>query len=263
MCIHIYIYIHTYTYIYIYIYIWNVPYRSLRTKQHSLFMPALALQSSSSRGKLLSSPWLSALQASLLKGIILWRSVFYTDTGMPCRHGIAQETAARVCISYVSLRIDFGGMVSVAVARSRGMCHTGVCEQIYIYIYIYICVYACMCIYMHTCVYIHIYIYIYTCMHISLFLSLSLYIYIYIYICLLEPWPHNPAVATALHLPSSCSESLSSHTCRVFIQTCVCSQTPVWSVMSTQKTQQYAQKRVRAHNATPHVPNMVSYSGVG
>ena len=30
-----------------------------------------------------------------------------------------------------------------------------------------------------------------------------------------------------------------------------------------QKTQQYAQKRVRARNATPHAPNTVSYSGVG
>ena len=30
-----------------------------------------------------------------------------------------------------------------------------------------------------------------------------------------------------------------------------------------QKTQQYAQKRLRARNATPHGPNRVSYSEVG
>ena len=35
------------------------------------------------------------------------------------------------------------------------------------------------------------------------------------------------------------------------------------SELLPQKAQQYAQKRVRVHNATPHVPNTVSYSGVG
>ena len=61
----------------------------------------------------------------------------------------------------------------------------------------------------------------------------------------------------------------------IYTYTCICnfedvvvlemfSVTRIWRhIANTQKTQQYAQKRVRAHNATLHVPTMVSYSGVG